>query len=176
MYMKNRYIGALIFLSVVTAGHAQASALLKIGVVDLQRAVSESKEGIAARADLLKKTEQFNAELKVLLADFEKMRAAFDKDAARLSADERAEKEQLLQKKGREFQNRQREAQEELKQIEADYLKKLLAKFGTLMTRLGSEGSYSVVLDRSAGVYYFGKEVDVTAQLVRRADEELGKR
>ncbi|TWJ19081.1 OmpH family outer membrane protein [Geobacter argillaceus] len=171
--MMNRFISALIFLSVVTAGQAQASTPLKIGVVDLQRAVSESKEGIAARADLLKKTEQFNAELKVLLADFEKMRAEFDKDSAKLSADERAEKEKLLQKKGREFQSRQREAQEELKQIEADYLKKLLARLGTLMTKLGSEGNYSVVLDRAAGVYYFGKEVDVTAQLVQRADDEL---
>ncbi|WP_145022127.1 OmpH family outer membrane protein [Geobacter argillaceus] len=43
------------------------------------------------------------------------------------------------------------------------------------MTKLGSEGNYSVVLDRAAGVYYFGKEVDVTAQLVQRADEELGR-
>lgn len=171
-----RSVAILSFICALTAGQALAATSPKIGVVDLQRAVSESKEGIAARADLLKKTEQFNAELKVLLAEFEKMRAEFDKDGAKLSADERAEKEKLLQKKGREFQNRQREAQEELKQIEADYLKRLLAKFGTIMTRLGSEGSYSVVLDRTAGVYYFGKEVDVTPQLVQKADEEYVKR
>lgn len=167
-----------LFLSLffIGAGPVLASSGGQIAAVDLQRAVSESKEGMAARADLLKKTEQFNADLKVMLAEIEKSRAEFEKVAPTLSVEERAEKELALQKKGRDFQNRQREAQEELKQLESDHLKKLLAKFRVVMAKMGEEDHYAVILDRSVGVFYTGKEIDITAQLIQRADKDYGRR
>ena len=164
------------FLAALLAtGSAHASSGPNIGTVDLQRAVSESKEGAADRASLLKKTEVMNAELRVLLAEAEKLKTELEKGSEKLSADERADKTRLLQKKGRDFQNRQREAQEELKQTESDYLKKLLAKFGAILTRMGEDDNFTVILDRNAGVFYAGAKTDVTPKLLKRADEEFGK-
>jgi outer membrane protein len=172
--MRGTFV-ALSVAIVMTAGQALAAPAVKIGVVDLQRAVAECKEGIAARAQLLKKTEEFNAELKLLMADFEKSKAELEKDAARLAADARAEKEKQLQKKGRDFQNRQREAQDEVKQLESDYLKKVVNHLGVILGKIGDEGNFTVVLDKNSGVFYAGKEVDLTPLLVKRADEELKK-
>jgi len=170
-----RVLAAGILAALLVSGTAHAAPEANIGTVDLQRAVSESKEGAAARASLLKKTDALNAELKVLLAEAEKLKAELEKGSDKLSADERAEKSRLLQKKGRDFQNRQREAQEELKQTESDFLKKLLAKFGVLLAKIGEDDNFTVILDRNAGVFYAGTQTDVTPALVKRADEEYRK-
>lgn len=164
---------SIIILSLVITSQAIAAPAVKVGIVDLQRAVSECKEGIAARADVQKKTEQFNAELKAKLADIEKLKTELEKNAGKLSADDRASREKLLQKKMREFQNRQQEAKEEIKQTESDYLKKIISKFGALIGKIGEDGKFSTILDRSAGVLYSGKETDITSLLVQRADAEL---
>ena len=164
---------SIIILSFVITSQAIAAPVVKVGIVNLQRAVSESKEGIAARADVQKKTEQFNAELKAKLADIEKLKTELEKNAGMLSVDERASKEKLLQKQLREFKNRQQEAKEEIKQTESDYLKKIISKFGALIEKIGEEGKFSAILDRSAGILYFGKETDITSLLVKRADAEL---
>lgn len=169
-----RFIAAF-FLLVMLSGQAVAAAAPKVGVVDLKRAVTECKEGVAARANLLKITEQLNAELKVLQADYEKMRAEFEKNVTKISADARAEKEMEFRKKSREYQNRQSEAQEELKQIESNYLKKIAGRLSAIMTELGDEGKFSVILDRNANVFYVGKEIDITPLLIQRADVAFEK-
>ncbi|HBG08297.1 MAG: hypothetical protein A2075_11675 [Geobacteraceae bacterium GWC2_58_44] len=172
--MKKTLVSGIL-AALLATGAAHAAPVEKIGTVDLQRAVSESKEGAAARADLLKQTELLNAELKVLLAEAEKLRTELDKGSDTMSADERAEKSRLLQKKGRDFQNRQREAQEELKQIESDHLKKLVAKLGVILAKIGEEEKFSVILDKNTGVFYAGGQTDVTPTLVKKADKEYQK-
>jgi len=170
-----KVLATVIFAALLVSGVAHASSQPNIGTVDLQRAVSESKEGASDRASLLKKTEVMNAELRVLLAEAEKLKSELEKGSEKLPADERAEKTRLLQKKGRDLQNRQREAQEELKQIESGYLKKLLAKFGAILAKIGEDDNFAVILDRNAGVFYANAKTDVTPKLVKRANEEYGK-
>jgi Skp family chaperone for outer membrane proteins len=164
-----------ILAALLTTGVAHAATQPNIGTVDLQRAVSESKEGAADRASLIKKGEVLNAELKLMLAEAEKLKTELEKGSDKLSADERAEKGRLLQKKGRDLQNRQREAQEELKQTENDYLKKLLTKFGAILKKIGEDDNFTVILDKNNGVFYAGAQTDVTPALVKRADEEYRK-
>lgn len=169
-----RIIG-LILILLALATSAIAAAPPRIGVVDLQRAVSVCTEGVEAQSDLHKKTEQLNAELKVLVADFEKMRAEAEKGVAGLSADERSGREEILQKKSREVQNRQREAQEEVKFIESDYLKRISSRLGTIMAKIGEEENYSAILDRRNGIFYLSKELDITSLVVKRANEEYSR-
>ncbi len=167
----------LIMLVVFSLGCGQAWAAwgTKIGVVDLQKAVSECRAGANARARLLKRTEELNDQLKAKLSDLEKEKAALDRDASRLSEDARAEKERRLQKAGRELQDRRREAQEEVKQLETDSLKKVVGQLSDLMTKIGDEGGYAAILDKKNGVFYSSAEIDITSLLISRADAEYGR-
>jgi outer membrane protein len=168
-----KFFAMLLMILLISASQAYASPTLKLGAVDLQRAIKECKEGIAARAELQKKAEQFNAELKVLQVDYKRLSADLEKDGSKLSADSRAEKEETLQKKGREFQNRQRAAQEEVKQMESDCLKRLVNRLSVIMAKIGDEGKFTAILDRNNGMFYAGKEIDITSQLIQRADDEF---
>jgi outer membrane protein len=98
-----------------------------------------------------------------------------DKDASRLSADIRSEKEEALQKKGREFKTRQREAQEEVKQMESDSLKRLVNRLSAIMAKIGDEGKFTAILDRNNGVFYSSKDTDITSLLIQRANEESAR-
>jgi outer membrane protein len=164
----NRIIIAVILLVSSTAFAAPPQ---KIGVVDLQRAVSESKVGIAERAIILQKTEQINAELKFKLADIEKLRAELEREASKLSQKAKLEKERLIQKKSRDFQNLQRESQEEIKQMEADSLNKILNHLGGILGKLGDEDGYAVILDKGAGTTFVSKQVDVTPVVIKMSNE-----
>ena len=128
-----KFFTMFVFVLLIPASQVFAAPVLKLGAVDLQRAVKECREGVAARTDLQRKIEKFNAELKVMQVDYQRMSSELEKDGGKLSDDRRAEKEAALQKKGRELQNRQREAQEEIKQMESDYLKKLVNRLGVVM-------------------------------------------
>lgn len=171
--MKNICI-AIALGFILAVNPAVAATKAKIGVVDLQRAVSETKEGIAARATIQKMTEQYNAELKSMLTEIEKLGAELKNDK-KPSNDARIEKEKLLQKKNREFQNRKRDAEEDLKLQENGYLVKLVNRLGLLMEKIGDEEGYSAIIDRSSA-RYVAKESDITAILVKRADSEEAKR
>ncbi len=169
-----RFIHVLV-AAVLLAAPSLGAAAEKIGVVDLQRAVSETKEGVAARADIFKKTEQLNSELKSIQTDFEKLKAELEKDGASLKVDVRVDKERQLQQKSRDFQKRQRDAQDEIKQMEADLLQKLVNKFALLMGKIGDEGEYSLIIEMGSGVRYYGKNVDITPVLIKKADDVYGK-
>jgi outer membrane protein len=169
-----RLLGAAFLVLAAFSTQVLAAPQVKIGTVDLQRAVTESAEGTKARGDLLKKKDQLAAQLKTALAELEQMKAELDKGT--LPQQERVEKERLFQKKGREYQNLQREAQDDLKLVESDFLKTLLAKFGVILAKLGEEENYSLILDRNAGVFYAGPKIDLTPSLVKRADEEYQKK
>ena len=168
-----KLVTLIVFALLIQAGQAFASSAVRLGAVDLQRAVKECREGIAARADLQKKIEKFNAELKVMQVDFQRMSTDLEKEAPKLSAGSRAEKEAALRKKEREYQSRQREAQEEIKEMESDYLKRLVDRLGVIMAKIGDEGKYTAILDRKNGLFYAGKEIDITPLLIQRANDEF---
>jgi outer membrane protein len=165
----NRILFTVILL---VSSAAFAATPPKIGVVDLQRAVSESKAGMAERVKMLQKTDQINAELKLRLAEIEKLKAEFEREASKFTQEVRLEKERLIRKKSRDLQNLQRESQEEIKQIEADSLNKILNHLGGILGRLGDEGGYAIILEKGGGTTYFSKQVDVTPLLIKMSDEE----
>ena len=176
--MKRIIIAAILLMSstaLAAVPQAVSAVPQKIGVIDLQRAISESKAGIAARAIIIQKTEQINADLKFQLADIEKLRAEFEKDAAKLSPEAKLEKDRLIQKKSRDLQNRQREAQEEVKQMEADSLNRILNHLGGILAKFGDDGGYAIIIERGASTTYFNKQVDVTPIIVKMSDAENAK-
>lgn len=167
-----RAVLTVMAVCMLSGGQALAAPASKIAVVDLQKVVSECKEGVAARSVVQKKAEELTADLKKLGDDLEKAKTDLEKGRAKLSADARTEKEKQLEKKALEFQKRQRDAQEELKKLEGEALRKLITRLGGIMGKMGDDGGYTAILDKRVGVFYANRDIDLTAQLIKKADEE----
>lgn len=168
-----RYLTVVAMLLLVATG-ARAQEM-KVGIVDMQRALLETKDGKTAKTELSKKSEQYEAELKGMQAEIEKIRLELDKQATFLSEDARNEKEKVVQKKIKEFQSRYREAQDELKQRESELIKKMLQRLEKIVIRIGETEKFTMIMDKTSGVYYFDKKVDITDALIAKANEEEKK-
>src|SRR2546430_2403748 len=77
----------LFALAVAVAARGAFAENMKIGYVDIQRAVQEVEEGKAARTRLQAELQQKRGDLEKKRADLEKMKADYDKQAPVLSDD-----------------------------------------------------------------------------------------
>lgn len=69
--MKRLIVLVFFSLFVVAGAHSQS---VKIGVVDMQRALNESKEGMEAKKEISKKAETMQNELKQLQQELDKLK------------------------------------------------------------------------------------------------------
>src|SRR3954469_17443724 len=105
----------LAFAVAVAARAAPAqNQSMKIGYVDVQRAIQEVEEGKTARSRLQAELAQKRADLDKKRADLEKMRADYDKQAPVLSDDAKRQRQEQLQKAFVDAQSSAAQMQEEL--------------------------------------------------------------
>src|SRR3954471_14981129 len=103
----------LLGLTLMPAVPARAQAM-KIGYVDVQRAVQEVEEGKAARNRLQNELKQKRTDLDKKRGDLEKMKADYEKQAPVLSDDAKRQKQEQLQKAFVDAQAAAGQTQEEL--------------------------------------------------------------
>ncbi len=151
----------LILSSLLLVGCAKSPEPQRIAVVDVQRAVAESKQGLEAR---------------------ERLKARFDASQARLDARQAELKAEMSDVTKREavtaqlleLQKQFETAQQELKDLERAEIAPLMNQLGVQISALAAERKLDAVLDVQA-VPWARPELDVTSELVRRLDETVQK-
>src|SRR5215470_11098564 len=92
-----RIATAALLASAVFASAARAQPI-KIGYVDVQRAIQEVEEGRAARTRLKTEFDQRKAQIDKKSADLERMQQEYEKQAPVLSDDAKRKKQEEFQK------------------------------------------------------------------------------
>jgi len=153
---------------------------MKIGYVDVQRAVQEVEEGKAARARLQAELQQKRADLEKKRADLdqkratlEKMKTDHDKQAPVLSDDAKKKKQEELQKAYVEAQNAGMQMQEELTSKEQEAMQNISKRLIQVVAEVSDKESFTFVLDKAA-LLYAPAASDVTNEVVRRYNERFG--
>src|SRR5258708_14334523 len=95
----------LIALSLLFAARAVHAQGMKIGYVDVQRAVQEVEEGKQARARLKSELDAKRASLDQKRATLDKMKSDYDKQVVTMSAETKPTNQQALQKAFTQAQN-----------------------------------------------------------------------
>lgn len=165
-----RLIPALVLALAARASFAQA---VKIGYVDVQRAVQEVEEGKQARAKLKAELDQKRANLDQKRANLEKMKADYDKQAPVLSEDAKRKKQEELQKAFVEAQNEAGQMQEELSGKEQEAMQNISKRLLAVVAEISDKENFSFVLDKAA-LLYAPAASDVTNEVVRRYNERFG--
>src|SRR5437764_7408990 len=163
----------LTFASRFAARGALAQGM-KIGYVDVQRAVQEVEEGKAARNRLQSELQQKRADLEKKRADLEKMRADYDKQAPVLSDDAKRQRQEQLQKAFVDAQTSASQMQEELSGKEAEAMQSISKRLLQVVAEVSDRESFTFVLDKAA-LLYAPAASDVTNEVVRRYTERFGK-
>jgi outer membrane protein len=146
---------------------------VKIGYVDVQRAIQEVEEGKAARARLKAELDKKRADLDQKRATLEKMKADYDKQAPVLSDDAKRKKQEDLQKAFAEAQTQAGEMQEELSGKEQEAMQTISKRLLQVVAEVSDRESFTFVLDKAA-LLYAPAASDITNEVVRRYNERFG--
>lgn len=145
-----------------------AEKAMKIGYIDLQRALNESDAGKEAKATFNKRVEELQKVLDEKQNELKKLQDEMEKQKGLLTPEARAEKEKVYQQKLKDVQRFAKDSQEELQQKDAEMTKKILRDLRDIIKKIGNEEGYTIILERGdAFVLYAAEGVDITEKVIK---------
>lgn len=176
--MKGKKVMITVGILIMLAGFGQTLAQtpassLKIGFVDIQKAVNECNAGKEAKKAIIKEVEK----LQRLFADKQKelqaMKESLDKQAPMLNPDARAAKEKELQTKVREFQRWQEDSQNEVNQKRLEMERTVALGLQKVIQKLGADEGFTCILELNENIVLFAsKAVDLTDRVIKLHDAQ----
>lgn len=150
-----------------------AVAEVKIGLVDMQKAIQESAEGKKAKKELENDFNKKKKDLEKMEADLKKKKEDFDKKALVLSDDVKARKQQELQGDFGKYQESVGKNQMEIQKHERELTAPIINKIRKIVDGIAKKENYTVVLEKSDQLVLFStKEIDLTDRVIREIDKK----
>ena len=160
------WIGAAAVLAVVVAAPARAD--LKVGVVDMQRALNECEAGKKARDQVKAKFEKAQDQLKRQREDLDRLREDYDKKAVVLKEEQRRSLEKDLENRSLDFKRKYEDFQRDLKRTDSELTAGIVDELYGLVRDYGQKHGYSLVLEASNGaLLYNDKTTDITDDIIK---------
>ena len=166
----------VILLITGSSGLAAEIITVKIGHVDLVRALNESESGKKAKADLefMIKSKQSTIDEKGKA--IERAKADIEKQASVLSQDARKTKEEELESLLRDYQRLVADSQKEVKKKEGELTGDIIKELRGIVQKIGQEEGYTLILESAEGqILYAAKEIDLTETVIRKFNESRSK-
>lgn len=167
-------IGTLFIWMVWIIPAVQAADSLKIGYVDAQKVLDNTKIGKKSKESM----EEFvKSRQKIIDLDESEIKQLQDdvtRQSAVLSPDARREKEESLQRKVMDYQRRAGEMNKEVQTKKKEVLDKFNADLEVIVKKVAERGGYSFVIDRNAegGVLLYAKEsFDLTDEVAKEFEK-----
>jgi outer membrane protein len=140
---------------------------LKLGYVDMQRALNETEDGRKAKANLKKVFDQKQKELDEQQQQLKKDVEDLEKKRTLLPPEKLREKEAELQSRMQKVQQTYLRHQQDLSGKEQEATAKIFERMQKIIAKIAASENFSVIFDKSALV--FAKpHLDLTNELIRR--------
>lgn len=153
---------------------ASALAEVKIGVVDMRKAMEESDLGKSTQAVLEKEKKEFEQEMKQLEGKLNAFAEEYRKQAEMLKPGARADKEREYDQKVIEAQRIEQERGVKLQRKIQDQLGQLQDSFMKIASDLAKKEGYDFVFERNSMIYAI-EAADFTDKVTAEANKSLKK-
>ncbi len=167
MTKKTMKMGWVSLAVAMALGTSALAADVKIGVIDMQKALQTVDAGKKARAELEK---DFNARKKELQSEEEKLKKLdeeFKKQSLALSDEARSKKQMEFQQKVMKLQEMVGRSQQEIQKREAELTGPLIEKIRAVITDVAKTKGFSMIIEKNAGsVLFHNEKDDVTSEVV----------
>ena len=142
---------------------------VKLGYVDMQRALNETEDGRKAKANLKKvfdlKQKELDEQQETLKKDIEDL----NKKRTLLPAEKVREKEAELQDRMQKVQQTYMRHQQDLSAKEQEATGKIFERMSRIINKIATAENFTMVFDRQqASVVYAKPHLDLTNDLIRR--------
>ena len=171
-YGKVIQIFILIILGGLLTGRVY-SADIKIGCVDMQKAINMCNAGKEAKQALTKETEKFQRLIGEKQKELQEMKESLEKQGLLLNPEVRATREKELQNKFREFQRWGEDVQNELNQKRIEMEGNISRNLVKVAQEIGTREGYTVILEKNEKIVLFAsKSTDVTDLVIKTCDAQ----
>jgi len=169
----NRALVLLAVLALLGWGLGAKDEKLKIGVVDLDQAVSSTNEGREAREEFDRKKRQAEGTLLPLMDSYQEILKEFDSKKFVLSDDARFQKQLDMAELQNQIENKRKEVQGQLQVDRERLIAPLRTKLLKIVEAVGRDEGFSLILHRgSPGIMYAKEALDMTDLIIERFNKK----
>ena len=144
---------------------------IKIGSVDIQKAVNECNAGKDAKQALTKEVEKFQRLVAEKQQELQGMKESLEKQGLMLTPEARTSREKELQTRLRDFQRWGEDVHNELNQRRAEMERNIFIGLQKVIQKLGADGGYTLILEKNETIVLFtSKPIDVTDLVIKAFD------
>lgn len=182
--MKRFFAAALALL--ILAPSCLWAAEVKIGYVDLQKALNLSETGKKAKEQIAAQFKTYEGELRQRQEELKKLKDELERQAVLLSEEARADKEREYQKKLKDYERFGKDMQDELRQKDAGLTKQILEEIFAVINEIGEKEGFALILEygkdrgilerTDTPILYAPDRIDLTDQVIKAYDAKTKKR
>ena len=148
-----------------------AAAELKIGLVDVQRALNDSQAGKKAKDQFKVEFDRMQNSLKGEKDRLDRLKDDLEKKSAVLKESERKNMAEDFEAKRRDLRRKLEDSDAELRKKDQELTGEILKQLAEVIQQIGERDGYTMILESSSSpVLYGSKSVDLTDQVIRTYD------
>ncbi|MDH3272779.1 MAG: OmpH family outer membrane protein [Gemmatimonadota bacterium] len=160
---------ALIALAILLSAGAVEAQTLKIAYINSQEILLSAPGAEEAQAQFDQEMSSYQAEIAQLETELQNLEAALQQQQLTLSPEAKANREQQLQAKFQEYQQRTGQLQEMANQRRAALIQPVMDEITAVIETIREEGAYSLILDAAAGsIVSADPALDLTQEVITR--------
>ncbi|MDD2540736.1 MAG: OmpH family outer membrane protein [Desulfuromonadaceae bacterium] len=160
----------IILAGIVAACIASTSVFaadLKLGYIDMQRALTTSDAGKEAKEQLATKVKKFQDEINVKQEELKKLKEELEKQGTMLSDSSRAAKEKDYQNKLKDFQRFTKDAQDELQGKDEELTRRILEGMEKVIKEYGQQNGYTFIFVKNESMLFVDEKADLTDAVLK---------
>jgi len=154
-------------LACCLAATSAFAADVKLGYIDMQRALNSSEAGKEAKEQLAARVKKYQDEINSKQEEIKKLKDDLEKQGMLLSESARASKEKDYQQRLKEFQRFTKDAQEELQGKDEEFTRKILEGMEKIIQEFGRKNGYTFIFVKNEGMLFADDKSDVTEEVLK---------
>jgi len=143
------------------------AADVKLGYIDMQRALNTSDAGKEAKEQLAARVKKYQDEINSKQEEIKKLKDDLEKQGMLLSESVRANKEKDYQQRLKEFQRFTKDAQDELQGKDEEFTRKILEGMEKVIQEFGRKNGFSFIFVKNEGMLFVDEKADVTEEVLK---------
>lgn len=165
--VKKLLLGTALSFVLVMPSMAQVKAPAKIGFVNTERILRDSKFAVESQKKLERDFAKRQKDLEDLAARVKAEATKLDKDAITLPEAEKVRRQRDLAESDRDFQRKRREFEEDLAQRKNQVVGELVERANRVIRQIAEKESYDIIFQEAV---YANKRIDITDQVLSSLD------
>ncbi|MBI5827908.1 MAG: OmpH family outer membrane protein [Deltaproteobacteria bacterium] len=169
-----RYISVMVcaFVALMAFARVGASADVKIGYANLQRALNECVAGVKAKDALKEEAKKLEDVLNLKQEELKKLKDEITKKGSLWNKETREQKEQELNAKAQDFQRQYMQYNDDLNKKKVSTEAQIIEDLKSVVEEVAKKKGYAYVFEKSVGgLLYAPADTDLTDEVIKVYDK-----